>query len=56
LQHCTQSNTTLFITEPMFSPTTNEAAVREAIHAIIAPIPIDKIIGQPTNSTANLVK
>ena len=40
----------------MSSPTSNEAAVREAICAIIAPMPIDKIIGQPTNSTVNLLK
>ena len=40
----------------MSSQTTNEAAVREAIRAIIAPMPIDKIIGQPTNSTVNLLK
>ena len=40
----------------MSSPTTNEAAVREAIRAIIAPMPIDKIIGQPTNLTVNLFK
>ena len=40
----------------MSSPTSNEAAVREAIRAIIAPMPIDKIIGQPTNATVNLLK
>jgi hypothetical protein len=40
----------------MSSPTTNEAAVREAIRAIIAPMLIDKIIGQPTNATVNLLK
>jgi hypothetical protein len=40
----------------MSSPTTNEAAVRKAIHAIIAPMPIDKIIGQATNLTVNLLK
>jgi hypothetical protein len=51
LQHCTSSNT-----KTMSSPTTNEAAVREAIRAIIAPMPIDKFIGQPTNLTVNLLK
>ena len=56
LQHCKQSNTTLFITKTMASQTTNEAAVREAVCAIIAPMPIDKIIGQPSNSTVNLLK
>eukprot|EP00804_Cyclotella_cryptica_P012914 CCRYP_002274-RA/>CCRYP_002274-RA protein AED:0.23 eAED:0.09 QI:0/0/0/1/0/0/2/0/1265 len=40
----------------MASPTTNEAAVREAVRAIIAPMSIDKIIGQPSNSTVNLLK
>jgi hypothetical protein len=40
----------------MSSPTPNEAAVREAVHAIIAPMPIDKIIGQPTNTTVKLLK
>ena len=40
----------------MVLPTTKEAAVREAVCAIIAPMPIDKIIGQPTNSTVNLLK
>ena len=40
----------------MASPTTNKAAVREAVRAIIAPMPIDKIIEQPSNSTVNLLK
>eukprot|EP00804_Cyclotella_cryptica_P015621 CCRYP_003615-RA/>CCRYP_003615-RA protein AED:0.62 eAED:0.37 QI:0/0/0/0.5/1/1/2/0/406 len=40
----------------MASPTTNEATVREAVRAIIAPMSIDKIIGQPSNSTVNLLK
>jgi hypothetical protein len=40
----------------MSSPTTNEAAVNEAVCAIIASMPIEKIIGQPTNSTVNLLK
>eukprot|EP00804_Cyclotella_cryptica_P012948 CCRYP_002296-RA/>CCRYP_002296-RA protein AED:0.87 eAED:0.41 QI:0/0/0/0.25/1/1/4/0/505 len=40
----------------MASPTTNEAAVREAVRAIVAPMSIDKIIGQPSNSTVNLLK
>ena len=39
----------------MASPTTNKAAVREAVCTIIAPMPIDKIIGQPSNSTVNLL-
>eukprot|EP00804_Cyclotella_cryptica_P022417 CCRYP_021145-RA/>CCRYP_021145-RA protein AED:0.48 eAED:0.36 QI:0/0/0/0.66/1/1/6/0/1537 len=39
-----------------YPPTTNEAAVRKAVCAIIAPISIDKIIGQPLNSTVNLLK
>ena len=40
----------------MASPTTNKAAVLKAVRAIIAPMPIDKIIGQPSNSTVNLLK
>ena len=35
---------------------TNEAAVHKAVRAIITPMPIDKIIGQPTNATVNLLK
>eukprot|EP00804_Cyclotella_cryptica_P015207 CCRYP_000733-RA/>CCRYP_000733-RA protein AED:0.43 eAED:0.26 QI:0/0/0/1/1/1/3/0/840 len=35
----------------MALPTTNEAAVCEAVRAIIAPMSIDKIIDQPSNST-----
>eukprot|EP00804_Cyclotella_cryptica_P003839 CCRYP_020456-RA/>CCRYP_020456-RA protein AED:0.53 eAED:0.37 QI:0/-1/0/1/-1/1/1/0/425 len=40
----------------MSSPTANEAAVREAVRSIIAPMPIDKIMGQPSNSTVNVLK
>eukprot|EP00804_Cyclotella_cryptica_P021358 CCRYP_001594-RA/>CCRYP_001594-RA protein AED:0.64 eAED:0.32 QI:0/0/0/0.6/1/1/5/0/975 len=40
----------------MSSPTANEAAVREAVRSIIAPMPIDKIVGQPSNSTVNVLK
>ena len=40
----------------MSLPTTNKDAVREAIRAIIAPMPINKILGQPTNLTVNLLK
>ena len=35
---------------------TNKATVREAVCAIIAPMPIDKIIGQPSNFMVNLLK
>ena len=35
---------------------TNEAAVCKTVCAIIAPMTLDKIIGQPTNSTVNLLK
>ena len=38
------------------SSTTTEASVREAVRAIIAAHPLDKIIGQPTNTTVNLLK
>ena len=37
----------------MSSPTVNEATVYEAVRAIVAPLPLDKIVGQPTTSTAN---
>eukprot|EP00804_Cyclotella_cryptica_P020748 CCRYP_016587-RA/>CCRYP_016587-RA protein AED:0.00 eAED:0.00 QI:88/1/0.5/1/0/0/2/0/44 len=40
----------------MSSPTANEAAVREAVRSIIAPMLIDKIMGQPSNSTVNGLK
>eukprot|EP00804_Cyclotella_cryptica_P009387 CCRYP_018075-RA/>CCRYP_018075-RA protein AED:0.43 eAED:0.43 QI:0/0/0/1/1/1/2/0/231 len=40
----------------MSSPTANEAAVREAVRSIIAPMPIDKIVGQPSNSTVKVLK
>jgi hypothetical protein len=48
--------TPLFVTKTMSSPTTNGAAVCKAIHTIIAPMPIHKILGQPTNSMVNLLK
>ena len=37
----------------MSSPTANEAAVYEAVRAIVAPLPLDKVVGQPTTSTVN---
>eukprot|EP00804_Cyclotella_cryptica_P027936 CCRYP_003833-RA/>CCRYP_003833-RA protein AED:0.57 eAED:0.47 QI:0/-1/0/1/-1/1/1/0/133 len=37
----------------MSSPTANNATVYEAIRAIVTPLPLDKIIGQPTTSTVN---
>jgi hypothetical protein len=37
----------------MASPTANEAAVYKAICAIVAPISLDRIVGQPTTSTVN---
>ena len=40
----------------MSSPTANEATVREAVRAIIAHMPIDRIIGQPTNASLNNLK
>eukprot|EP00804_Cyclotella_cryptica_P000162 CCRYP_017462-RA/>CCRYP_017462-RA protein AED:0.81 eAED:0.81 QI:0/0/0/0.5/1/1/2/0/589 len=40
----------------MSSPTANEAAVREVVRSIIAPMPIDKIMCQPSNSTVNVLK
>ncbi len=40
----------------MSSPTANEATIREAVWSIIAPMPIDKIVGQPSNSTVNVLK
>jgi hypothetical protein len=40
----------------MSSPTAKEAAVREAVRSIIAPMPIDKIVGQLSNSTVNVLK
>eukprot|EP00804_Cyclotella_cryptica_P029542 CCRYP_020578-RA/>CCRYP_020578-RA protein AED:0.38 eAED:0.35 QI:0/0/0/0.66/0/0/3/0/585 len=40
----------------MSSPTANEATVREAIQATIALLPLDKITGQPTNSSVNHIK
>ena len=40
----------------MSASTQNEAAVREAVRAMIAHMPMDKIIGQPTNTTVNQLK
>jgi hypothetical protein len=40
----------------MSSPTANEAAVCEAVRAIIAPMSINKIHGQPLNSFVNVLK
>eukprot|EP00804_Cyclotella_cryptica_P019037 CCRYP_014450-RA/>CCRYP_014450-RA protein AED:0.68 eAED:0.41 QI:0/0/0/0.33/1/1/3/0/374 len=40
----------------MSSPTANEATVREAVRATIALLPLDKITGQPTNSSVNQLK
>jgi hypothetical protein len=40
----------------MSSSTQNEAAVREAVRAMIAHMVMDKIIGQPTNTTVNQLK
>ena len=37
----------------MSSPTANEATVYEAVRAIVSPLPLDKIVGQPTTSTVN---
>ncbi len=37
----------------MSSPTASEAAVYEAVRAIVAPLPLDKVVGQPTTSTVN---
>jgi hypothetical protein len=40
----------------MQSPTNNEAAVREAVRAIIAPMSIERIHGQPSNTSVNVLK
>ena len=37
----------------MSSPTANKATVHEAVRAIVSPLPLDKIVGQPTTSTVN---
>jgi hypothetical protein len=37
----------------MSSPTANEATIYEAVRAIVSPMPLDKIVGQPTTSTVN---
>ena len=37
----------------MSSPTANEAAAYKAVQAITAPLPLDKVIGQPMTSTVN---
>ena len=34
-------------------PTANEAMVREAVHAALAFLPLDKIVGQPSNTSVN---
>ena len=40
----------------MSSPTNNEAAVREAVQAIIRPMPINRIHGQPSKTPVNVLK
>jgi hypothetical protein len=40
----------------MSSPTANKAAVHQAVWAIIAPMPISKVHGQPSNSSVNVLK
>ena len=37
----------------MYSPTANEADVYEAVRAIVTPLTLDRVIGQPTTSTVN---
>eukprot|EP00804_Cyclotella_cryptica_P026879 CCRYP_017595-RA/>CCRYP_017595-RA protein AED:0.44 eAED:0.44 QI:0/-1/0/1/-1/1/1/0/180 len=37
----------------MSLPTANEATVYEAVRAIVTPLPLNKIVGQPTTSTVN---
>jgi hypothetical protein len=37
----------------MSSPTASEATVYKAVRAIVTPLPLDKIIRQPTTSTVN---
>eukprot|EP00804_Cyclotella_cryptica_P004374 CCRYP_006791-RA/>CCRYP_006791-RA protein AED:0.57 eAED:0.53 QI:0/0/0/1/1/1/2/0/356 len=37
----------------MSSPTANEATVYEAVRAIVTPLPLNKIVGQPMTSTVN---
>mgnify|MGYP000128367229 CR=1 FL=1 len=37
----------------MASPTANEAAIYEAVRTIVAPMLLDRIVGQPTTSTVN---
>jgi len=37
----------------MFSPTANEATVYETVRAIFTPLPLDKIVGQPTTFALN---
>ncbi len=40
----------------MSLPTASEAAVREAVRAQIATMPIDKIVGKPSTTTVNHLK
>ena len=37
----------------MSSPTANEAAVYKAVWALVTPLPLNKVVGQPTASTVN---
>ena len=37
----------------MSSPTASKAAVYKAVCAIVAPLPLNKVVGQPTASTVN---
>ena len=46
------SITLAFHRATMASPTANEAAVYEAVRAIVAPMLLDRIVSQPTTSTA----
>ena len=40
----------------MASSTSNKAAIREAVRAKIATMPLDRIVGQPTNTMMNHLK
>ena len=40
----------------MSSLTANEATVREAVRATLAFLPLEKIIGQPSNTSVNHLK
>ena len=37
----------------MSAPTANEATIYEAVRAIVTPLPLDRIVGQPTTATVN---